>query len=105
MSAATQTPRDHHARATVATARASAYLQQLCKHFAHKVEASHDTHSGRAALPGGVTRLEATPEDLMITIEGDSPEGVSQACAIVEDHLLRFAFRENLAPLNWERTS
>lgn len=93
------------ARARVPTARASAYLQQLCKHFAHKVAAQCDADQGQAALPGGLTRFRADPTGLDIAIEGDSAEGIARACFIVEDHLLRFAFREKLPPLEWERTS
>lgn len=33
------------------TAHASKYLQQLCRHFAHKVAVRFDAHSGHAALP------------------------------------------------------
>lgn len=37
--------------ARLETANASKYLQQLCKHFAHKVEVRFDETEGHCALP------------------------------------------------------
>lgn len=91
-------------RCIVTTANASAYLQRLCKHFAHKVPAAWDAAAGHAALPGGRAEFAATPDRLEIVIRGEDPAGLDRARAIVEDHLLRYAFREDLAPLVWERT-
>lgn len=47
-----------------ATAQASKYLQQLCKHFAHKVEVTYGAQSGSAALPPGPASLGSGPIDL-----------------------------------------
>ncbi|WP_438670576.1 DUF2218 domain-containing protein [Pseudogemmobacter sonorensis] len=46
------------------TSHGSKYIQQLCKHFAHKVEVSFDEHRGRAALPMGPAELVADAEGL-----------------------------------------
>ena len=35
------------------TSNGSKYLQQLCKHFAHKIAVEYDDHRGSAALPTG----------------------------------------------------
>ncbi|MEM9060857.1 MAG: DUF2218 domain-containing protein [Pseudomonadota bacterium] len=84
-----------------ATPNASRYLKQLCKHFAHKVEADFDDAEGRAALPGGQLILNAGPEALTIRIEGEDTRGMTKARYVLEDHLVRFAFRENLLGLHW----
>ena len=89
------------AKTAVQTEKASRYLQQLCKHFAHKVEVEFTPEQGLAKLPGGDAHMQAGAETLSIRIEADSPEGLARAKYIVEDHLLRFAFRENLGPLTW----
>ena len=47
----TETSSRQHSHAEVATANASRYLQQLCKHFGHKVEASFDEKAGIVRLP------------------------------------------------------
>lgn len=90
-------------RCTVPTQHASSYLQRLCKHFAHKVPAEHDTVRGHAALPGGRAEFAASDDRLEIVIHGTDTVGLERACGIVEDHLLRYAFREDLGPLDWER--
>ncbi|MCV6595839.1 MAG: DUF2218 domain-containing protein [Mangrovicoccus sp.] len=102
---AQQETAQYWARAAVKTPRAAAYLQQLCKHFAHKVPVHYDEMEGRAELPGGAATLHAQGDVLHISITGQSPEGVFRAGFIVEDHLLRFAFREDLGPLEWEKSA
>ena len=42
-----------HQTGTFQTPQASKYLQQLCRHFAHKVAVEYDASQGRAALPPG----------------------------------------------------
>ncbi|MEQ9122914.1 MAG: DUF2218 domain-containing protein [Alphaproteobacteria bacterium] len=83
------------------TERASRYLQQLCKHFAHKVPATHSETEGRAELPGGVLTLTATPAALRMEVKGEGARELAKARYILEDHLLRFAFREGLMGLDW----
>ena len=83
--------------------KASRYLQQLCKHFAHKVEVEYDETRGHAVLPGGEVHLAAEGDALTITVEGATPPEFVKARYIVEEHLLRFAFREAPQPLDWIR--
>lgn len=45
---------------TARTASAAKYLQQLCKHFAHKVPAEWDTETGEVSFPFGHCRMEAS---------------------------------------------
>lgn len=81
--------------------KASQYLQQLCKHFAHKVEASHSATEGRAELPGGLLTMQASGTMLQIEIVGEGPREIAKARYILEEHLIRFAHRENLLSLDW----
>ena len=83
------------------TANGSRYLQQLCKHFSHKVDIDYDQTSAHAQLPPGPARLIADGNGIDIEVTGSDAEGLDRAKHIVEDHLLRFAFRENPAPLTW----
>lgn len=83
------------------TGKASRYIAQLCKHFAHKVEASFSETEGRADLPGSLLLLRATPETLEIELRSDSLKEFTKGRYIVEDHIVRFAFREKLYCLNW----
>ncbi len=84
-----------------ATPKASRYLQQLCKHFAHKVEVDYSETEGTAALPGGRLALRATEDALHVRIEGESARDLCKARYVLEDHLIRFAFRDGLMGLDW----
>ncbi|WP_092063331.1 DUF2218 domain-containing protein [Poseidonocella pacifica] len=86
---------------TFATEHASKYLQQLCKHFAHKIDVEYDSQTGHAALPPGPARLDAGQEMLRIEITGPDEAGLSRARHIIDDHLVRFAFREDFKGMDW----
>lgn len=89
------------ATARFETSNGSKYLQALCKHFGHKVAVEYDSMSGRAELPPGPAVLRADETGLDIGVSGADAEGLARAKYIVEDHLLRFAFREDPAALTW----
>lgn len=84
------------------TANASKYLQQLCKHFGHKVAVRFDAESGEAALPPGPARLHADGRALSATVTAGDAEGLARAKHIIDDHLRRFAFREDFATMDWQ---
>lgn len=83
--------------AVVTTPKAESYLAQLCKHFAHKIPATHEGGQGRIAFSAGVCRLEAADGQLTMTVEGPDEAALAQLRDVMERHLLRFAFREDLA--------
>lgn len=87
--------------ATVQTTNASRYLQQLCKHFGHKVPVEFTPEAGTVTLPFGTCTLAATADQLTLTNEGQDLSRMEQ---FIGDHLLRFAFRENLT-LAWQRAA
>lgn len=84
--------------ATIPTALASRYLQQLCKHFAHKIAVRYDAASGEAEFPWG--RCAMTASDGVLTLRCSAPdaEGLARVKAVVDDHLVRFAWKEGLKP-------
>lgn len=84
------------------TTRASRYLQQLCKHFAHKVPATWNETHGEVGLPYGRCILDADDAALTMTCEATEPEREPMLVKVVEVHLERFAFRESVA-LEWRR--
>ncbi len=86
-----------------ATPNASKYLQQLCKHFAHKIDVSFDDTHGEAALPPGPAVLDATEQGLTVQISASDEEGLRHARLIIDDHLKRFAHRENFEAMSWQR--
>ena len=81
----------------VATAHASRYLQQLCKHFAHKLPTTFDPTTGRIDFPIGGVDLAADGERLTLTVTPTEADKLADLQDVVARHLVRFAFRETLA--------
>lgn len=86
---------------TVRTASASQYLQQLCKHFAHKVTVRYDAEAGHVAFPCGTADMTARGDVLNIRCECPDPAAQDATHRIIDDHLLRFAWKEKL-DLVWQ---
>jgi uncharacterized protein len=87
----------------IATPAGSRYLQQLCKHFAHKLPTTFDPTTGRIAFPLGPVRLTADAEGLEMTLDAASDEDRAKLEDVVARHLVRFAFRETLE-IVWVRS-
>ncbi|MBF9041865.1 DUF2218 domain-containing protein [Rhodobacterales bacterium HKCCE4037] len=83
------------------TPKASQYLQQLCKHFAHKIEVSFSETEGRLALPIGPATLTATDSVLTANVSAEDDAGLERARGIIDNHLVRFAHRENFEAMDW----
>jgi hypothetical protein len=87
------------------TPHASKYLQQLCKHFAHKVEATFDATWGVVALPCGKTEITASETTLSVTIELVADDKVEHGKHVIDSHLQKFAFREEFEAMDWAAIS
>ncbi|MBT0956099.1 DUF2218 domain-containing protein [Alphaproteobacteria bacterium KMM 3653] len=81
--------------ARITTPRASTYLQQLCKHFAHKVEVQFDPASGQINFPFGQCDLTAAQDTLTLTVSAQTQAELTKTSRVIASHLERFAFREN----------
>ncbi|MGR6327652.1 DUF2218 domain-containing protein [Sphingomonas sp. XXL09] len=87
--------------ARVPTHSASRYLQQLAKHWSHKMEVRYSEEEGEIAFPNGSRlqmRADSETLDLILTVaEGEDEARMRE---VVASHLDRFAFRE--APLTFD---
>ena len=98
--------------AIVPTAHASRYLQQLCKHWAHKLAVEFDATQGRVVFPKDGRGADWPADGLFTMAAGDmaltcrveaSVDGQLQGLkGAVERHLNRFAFREGDLPFAWQ---
>ena len=88
--------------ARISTVSASRYLQQLCKHFAHKIPVKFDSQSGQIDFPIGICALEADSDALRLSLTTGDALQLSPLEDVVARHLLRFAFREELQ-IDWQR--
>ncbi len=95
---------DFRAQARIETAQASKYLQQLCKHFLHKLPASFDATAGQIGFPAGETRLTADAQELAISLAAASDDDLVRLKDVVARHLERFAFRETLR-IEWREAA
>ena len=87
--------------ARVPTQSASRYLQQLAKHWSHKMEMSFTAEEGMILFPNGSKldmRAASETLDIVLTVPVDGD--VAQMRQVVASHLDRFAFRE--APLTFD---
>jgi hypothetical protein len=89
------------AKASVPTANAAKYIQQLCKHWSHRLEVDLSDRKGVVRFPDAVATLEADEDALLVTIEGEQSETVERMKGVVASHLDRFAFREAPLPFDW----
>jgi uncharacterized protein len=97
--------------AIVATPKASRYLQQLCKHWAHNLAVEFDESRGRVVFPkngrsgdwpgDGLFTMVAGEEALTCRIEASAPGQLEGLKGAVERHLNRFAFREGELAFAW----
>lgn len=89
--------------AHVPTLHASRYLQQLCKHWAHKLDVSFDPAHGEVKLPdGALATMDAQAGALDVRIEAGDAETLERMKGVVARHLDRFAFREAPLPFDWK---
>jgi uncharacterized protein len=88
------------AHASVPTANAAKYVQQLCKHWSHRLEVDLSDRKGVVRFPAAVVDLEADEGALRVKIESEKSEEVERMKGVFASHLDRFAFRE--APLKFD---
>ncbi len=87
--------------ARVPTLSASRYLQQLAKHWSHKMQVSFTAEEGTILFPDGsklAMRADSDMLDIVLTVPEDGD--VARMQDVVASHLDRFAFRE--APLTFD---
>lgn len=88
--------------ADVPTASGSRYLQQLCKHWAHKMSVEFTAEAGTVIFPSrAVAVMTAHPEHLEVRLEVPEAAMAEQMQAVVQRHLDRFAFREAPLLFDW----
>ena len=96
----------HSAHATITSEKAGRYLVQLCKHFAHKIPASWEDAAGQATTGHadfgfGSCAMTAADGTLLISCTAPEPEGLGKVKYVVEDHVVRFGWKEELK-VDWQ---
>lgn len=87
--------------ASVPTENASKYLQQLCKHWSHKLDVELSGDAGVVRFPAAVANMKAGDTALAVVIEAEDQATLDRMKEIVASHLDRFAFREAPLQFRW----
>lgn len=93
------------ATAQVPTGNGARYLQQLCKHWSHKLDVQLTDNQGIVRFPNAVATMTADADKLTVTVEADDGETLERMKGVVASHLDRFAFREAPLPFSWLHSS
>lgn len=88
-----------------ATAHGAKYMQQLCKHLAHKVEVSVTETQAQATLPTGQAQFWADETGLRVEVVAEDIPSIIQARFVIDKHLATFAFRDHFAGFSWQIAS
>ena len=90
------------ATATIATTHGSRYLQQLAKHWSHKLDVTFDETHATIRFPSGVVAsLDAGTAALVAHLDAPDGETLERMKTVLAEHLDRFAFREAPLPFAW----
>ncbi|TCM21931.1 hypothetical protein EDF56_101608 [Novosphingobium sp. PhB165] len=92
----------HTITAKVATPNGGKYVQQLCKHWSHKLETRVEGDTGTVTFPTAVATMTADGEGIAIAITGENRDDVEQLTDVVARHIDRFAFREDPLTYDWQ---
>jgi uncharacterized protein len=92
-----------NATTIIPTPNAKRYLGQFVKHFAHELPfvRHEDNAHGEVEFSLGLCTLDADDTRLSIIVNAGSAEEIGQLKDVVDRHLLRFAFREDMT-INWQ---
>jgi uncharacterized protein len=88
--------------AVIPTENGWKYLQQLCKHWAHKLEVELTDQKGVVKFAEATAVMTSDGEALTVEIEATSPEVLERMKEVVSSHLDRFAFKEAPLPFDWK---
>src|SRR4051812_32970847 len=61
--------------AQVPTGNGARYLQQLCKHWSHKLDVRFSDNEGIVRFPNAVATMTADAETLTVSVEADEGRG------------------------------
>jgi hypothetical protein len=88
--------------AVVPTESGWKYVQQLCKHWAHKLEVDLTEQKGVVKFAEATAVMTPDARALTVEIEATSPDVLERMKGVVSSHLDRFAFREAPLPFDWK---
>jgi len=83
---------------------AGSYMRKLCAHWSHKFAVTLDGDHGTIELPSAKCDLRASEAALNVRLELKEDADEARVQKVVEEHLKRFGFREELV-FAWNSTA
>ncbi|QLF69914.1 DUF2218 domain-containing protein [Peteryoungia desertarenae] len=90
------------ATATIPTENGWKYVQQLCKHWSHKLQVDLSENKGVVTFPEAVATMTSDETGITVVIEAEQADVLDRMKGVVANHLDRFAFREAPLPFDWK---
>jgi hypothetical protein len=92
-------------RAAVPTPNAESYMRKLGQHWSHEYAVTFEpANTCTIKVAHGVCQLHATPDALNIEVTTEPAEDQARIEGVVERHVRRFGFREELH-FPWQRAA
>jgi uncharacterized protein len=89
--------------ARVRTTHGAKYVQQLCKHWSHKLDVELSESAGIVRFPAATATMMDEPETLTVEILAVDEATLLRMQDVVASHLDRFGFREGPLNFDWQR--
>ncbi|MFC0200819.1 DUF2218 domain-containing protein [Paracoccus rhizosphaerae] len=83
------------------TVRGQALIGTMTKHFGHKIPVTLTDDQAELRFEMGEARVSVIPNGLRLALTAEDADRLERLRDVVERHLLRFAHREDPAPLDW----
>lgn len=86
----------------VNTEKGAKYVQRLCKHFAHKVQAQCEETQGKVQFEMGTADMFASTDVLTLTCKANNATDLGDIVDTIDRHFERFAKADELV-LEWQQ--
>lgn len=84
------------ARATVHTANSHGYLDEMCRHFGHRVHTQLGNGRGSVQFDEGTLLAHARPQALELELSAQDPKSLERLQALVTAHIERWGEADQL---------
>ncbi len=95
----------HSSFATFRSPKAASYSRQLIKHFSHKIPVTEDGERCVLSFSCGIADLTTGEDMIRFRLTSPTKAELHETQEVMESHLLRFAFRDKPAALEWRSVS
>ncbi len=80
---------------------ARAYFDRLTRHFSHKIPVAVDGDRAQLRFSCGLAEIHVDGRSLLFLVRSESASDRKETCAVLSDHMRRFAWREDKSDLVW----